>query len=105
MFAVAVALVPTLGTDLIPQLAQDRFEMTMKLPPGTRLSETDALVRAVQNKHEGDEGIKALYGVSGSGTRLDANPTESGENIGKLTVGDRARRGARHRGARNRSPA
>jgi HAE1 family hydrophobic/amphiphilic exporter-1 len=24
--------------------------------------------------------------VSGSGTRLDANPTESGENIGKLTV-------------------
>jgi HAE1 family hydrophobic/amphiphilic exporter-1 len=86
MFAVAVALVPTLGTDLIPQLAQDRFEMTMKLPPGTRLSETDALVRAVQNQHEGDEGIKALYGVSGSGTRLDANPTESGENIGKLTV-------------------
>jgi HAE1 family hydrophobic/amphiphilic exporter-1 len=33
-----VALVPSLGTDLIPQLAQDRFEMTMKLPPGTRLS-------------------------------------------------------------------
>ena len=27
-----------------------------------------------------------LYGVSGTGTRLDANPTESGENIGKLTV-------------------
>ena len=27
-----------------------------------------------------------LYGVSGTGTRLDASPTESGENIGKLTV-------------------
>jgi HAE1 family hydrophobic/amphiphilic exporter-1 len=27
-----------------------------------------------------------LYGVSGSGTRLDANPTESGENIGKLSI-------------------
>src|SRR5690606_6554690 len=36
-FAVAVAIVPTLGADLIPQLAQDRFEMTVKLPPGTPL--------------------------------------------------------------------
>ena len=76
----------TLGTDLIPQLAQDRFEMTAKLPPGTRLRETDALVRAMQKAHDGDSDIEALYGVSGTGTRLDANPTESGENIAKLSV-------------------
>src|SRR5690606_33000815 len=44
------------------------------------------LVRQLQAGHAGDPGIRALYGVSGSGTRLDANPTESGENIGKLTV-------------------
>jgi HAE1 family hydrophobic/amphiphilic exporter-1 len=85
-FAISLAVVPSLGMDLIPQLAQDRFEMTVKLPPGTRLSETDAVVRAVQSQHDKDEGIAALYGVSGTGTRLDANPTESGENIGKLTV-------------------
>jgi HAE1 family hydrophobic/amphiphilic exporter-1 len=85
-FAVALALVPTLGLDLIPQLAQDRFEMTVKLPAGTQLRDTDALMRGVQEQHAGAEGVHALYGVSGSGTRLDANPTESGENIGKLTV-------------------
>jgi HAE1 family hydrophobic/amphiphilic exporter-1 len=85
-FVLSLLLVPGLGLDLIPQLAQDRFEMTVKLPPGTRLAETDALVRAVQREHEAGDGIKAVYGVSGSGTRLDANPTESGENIGKLTV-------------------
>ena len=85
-FVVALAAVPMLGADLIPQLAQDRFEMTVKLPPGTPLAKTDALVRDLQIKHAGAEGIHALYGVSGSGTRLDANPTESGENIGKLTV-------------------
>src|SRR5690606_37884002 len=28
-FVASMAIVPTLGTDLIPQLAQDRFEMTM----------------------------------------------------------------------------
>ena len=85
-FVAAMLLASTLGTDLIPQLAQDRFEMTAKLPPGTQLRETDALVRAVQKVHDGDTDIEALYGVSGTGTRLDANPTESGENVAKLSV-------------------
>ena len=85
-FAGTLALVPMLGADLIPQLAQDRFEMTVKLPPGTPLRTTDALVRDLQLEHSKDDGIRTIFGVSGSGTRLDANPTESGENIGKLTV-------------------
>lgn len=85
-FVATMALVPTLGADLIPQLAQDRFEMTAKLPAGTPLKQTDALVRELQLAHAKDATITSLYGVSGSGTRLDASPTESGENIGKLTV-------------------
>ncbi len=85
-FVLTMLTVPLLGADLIPQLAQDRFEMTVKLPAGTPLRETDKLVRELQQAHAGDEGIRAMYGVSGSGTRLDANPTESGENIGKITV-------------------
>ena len=85
-FVVSLGIASTLGTDLIPQLAQDRFEMTAKLPPGTQLRETDALVRAVQQAHDADPDVEALYGVSGTGTRLDANPTESGDNVAKLSV-------------------
>jgi HAE1 family hydrophobic/amphiphilic exporter-1 len=85
-FVLTLAAVPLLGVDLIPQLAQDRFEMTAKLPPGTPLAQTDALVRDVARRHGGDTGVRLLYGVSGTGTRLDASPTESGENIGKLSV-------------------
>ena len=85
-FVLSLAALPFLGTDLIPQLAQDRFEMTVKLPPGTPLRETDLLVRDLQQRHAGDAGVESLYGVSGTGTRLDANPTESGENVAKLTV-------------------
>ncbi|KAB7771112.1 efflux RND transporter permease subunit [Xanthomonas maliensis] len=85
-FVGTLLLVPLLGADLIPQLAQDRFEMTVKLPAGTPLAQTDGLVRELQLAHDKDPDIASLYGVSGSGTRLDANPTESGENIGKLTV-------------------
>ncbi len=86
VFGLTLLLVPMLGTDLIPQLAQDRFEVTVKLPPGTPLRDTDTLVRDLQKIHDKDDGIRTLYGVSGTGTRLDASPTESGENIGKLTV-------------------
>ncbi len=86
IFAASLLLVPLLGTDLIPQLAQDRFEMTAKLPPGTPLRETDRIIREVQLAHEKDDGVDLMFGVSGSGTRLDANPTESGENIGKLSI-------------------
>lgn len=85
-FVASLLLATTLGSDLIPQLAQDRFEMTAKLAPGTRLEETDQLVSAIQSRHKADSDIQALYGVSGSGTRLDANPTESGENIANLSV-------------------
>lgn len=85
-FVFTVALVPGLGMDLIPQLAQGRFEMTVKLPPGTPLSESDAVVRELQRRHAEDPRLRTIHGVSGSGTRLDANPTESGENIGKLLI-------------------
>ena len=85
-FALTMLAVPLLGTDLIPQFAQDRFEMTAKLPPGTPLAQTDTVMRAVQAAHAKDAGVRVLYGVSGTGTRLDASPTESGENIGKLSV-------------------
>ena len=54
---------------------------------GRHAAEADrcAGARAAAGARQG-EGVASLYGVSGSGTRLDASPTESGENIGKLTV-------------------
>jgi len=60
--------------------------MTAKLSPGTQLRETDSLVQKIQAIHGKDSDIEKLYGVTGSGTRLDANPTESGDNVAKLTV-------------------
>ena len=86
LFAASVLVLPTLGTDLIPSLAQGRFETTIKLPPGTPLRDTDALVAQLQQQHASDSNIASIYGVAGSGTRLDANPTESGENIARLLV-------------------
>jgi HAE1 family hydrophobic/amphiphilic exporter-1 len=85
-FVVSLGFASTLGTDLIPQLAQDRFDMTAKLPAGTQLRDTDSLVSAVQSQFEDDDRLQALFGVSGTGTRLDANPTEAGENIARVSI-------------------
>ncbi|HEY6893531.1 MAG TPA: efflux RND transporter permease subunit, partial [Rhodanobacteraceae bacterium] len=85
-FALALALVPTLGLDLIPQLAQGRFDMTVTLPPGTPLAQTDKVVGEIATRHAKDPGVDSIYGVAGAGTRLDANPTESGENIARLSI-------------------
>jgi HAE1 family hydrophobic/amphiphilic exporter-1 len=99
-FAASVAMIPTLGMDLIPSLAQGRFEMTVKQSPGTALIDTDKLVAELQQKNANDPNIALIYGVSGTGTRLDATPTESGENIARLLVvlkpgvGDRGERAA-----------
>jgi len=99
-FVASVVLIPTLGMDLIPSLAQGRFEMTVKQPPGTALIDTDKLVAELEQKNAKDPNIALIYGVSGTGTRLDATPTESGENIARLLivlkpgVGERGERAA-----------
>ena len=85
-FAISIAVIPSLGMDLIPSLAQGRFETTIKLPPGTPLADTDALVAQIELQHARDPNIASIYGVAGTGTRLDATPTESGENIARLLV-------------------
>ncbi len=85
-FFIALALIPTLGLDLIPQLQQGRVDMMVKLQPGTPIAETDAIVREIQRAIPKDSSIDSAFAVTGSGTRLDANPTESGENIGRITI-------------------
>lgn len=82
----AVLLIPKLGFELIPEFAQNRLQVDLKFAPGTPLSNTDAQIAAIQTAGKDFKAVEALYAVSGTGTRLDANPTESGENVGRLTI-------------------
>ena len=86
LLAVAMWALSKKELELIPQLAQGQFEVTLELPPGTPLNNTDQALRSVQNQAESVSVVDYAYGVSGSGNRIDANPTESGENIGRILV-------------------
>ncbi|MFN2335217.1 MAG: efflux RND transporter permease subunit, partial [Wenzhouxiangellaceae bacterium] len=86
LLVVAVLFLIRHETELMPQLAQGRFEVTAELPPGTPLTETDRIMRRIQSDAEAVSAIEYSFGVAGSGNRIDANPTESGENISRILV-------------------
>ncbi|MEM1096150.1 MAG: efflux RND transporter permease subunit [Bacteroidota bacterium] len=86
MLAASLTLVPSLGIELIPQMAQDEFTVQFKLPPGTPIEQTDALLADMQTTAQSVEQIRMTFAASGSGNRMDANPDEGGENWGELQV-------------------
>jgi HAE1 family hydrophobic/amphiphilic exporter-1 len=86
LLALSVALLSGAGTELVPQLQQGRFEVELEAAPGTPLVETDRLGAELQQLAAGQTGVEYIYGVAGSGNRIDANPTESGENIARMLV-------------------
>ncbi len=86
IFAGTVALVPRLGTELIPQLSQGEFSVNIRLGPGSPLESTDGALRAAWQAAAATPGVERTYSVAGSGNRLDASPVDSGEHTGSLTV-------------------
>jgi len=82
----AVLFLQGIGTELVPQLEQGRFNITLEAAPGTPLEETDRIESELQQLAAADENVDYVYGVAGSGNRIDANPTESGENIARMLV-------------------
>ncbi len=86
LFLGTVALVPLLGTELLPQMSQGEFNVDLRLAPGTPLDETDRAVRGASEGATRLGNTQLAYSVAGTGNRLDANPTDAGENTGRLSV-------------------
>lgn len=111
-FATSVALVPRLGYELLPQLAQGEFAVDVRLPAGAPLAETDAAIDRLQALTAELPGIALTYSVAGTGNRLDASPVDAGEHTGQLNVKlapgsgreEEARTIAAMRGALERTP-
>jgi len=80
------ALVPRLGSELIPQLSQGEFIADLRLTPGTPLEQTDRAMATAQAYATELDDVALSYAVTGTGNRLDASPTDAGENTGRLAV-------------------
>jgi HAE1 family hydrophobic/amphiphilic exporter-1 len=67
-------------------MQQGRFELKLEAAPGTPLEETDRIGGDMQRLAAAGASVDYVYGVAGSGNRIDANPTESGENIARMLI-------------------
>ena len=86
MFGGSLLLIPMIGMELIPRLSQGEFTVEFKLPPGTPLEQTDAIIARIQTDAGDLENVKTTFSVAGTGNRMDANPEEGGENWGEMIV-------------------
>ena len=86
LLAGSLLLVPQLGVELIPQVAQNEFTLELQLPPGTPLAQSDATLARLQGAARPLSAVATTFAVAGTGTRMDANPDEGGENWGEMHV-------------------
>ena len=86
LFVSTMALVPRLGSELIPQFSQGEFTANLRLPPGMPLAKTDAAIQAAQRVAANIDAVELNYSVAGTGNRLDANPVDAGDNTGALSI-------------------
>ena len=86
LFLSTMALVPRLGTELIPQFSQGEFTANLRLPPGMPLAETDRAIQVAQRVAADIDAVALNYSVAGTGNRLDANPVDAGDNSGTLSI-------------------
>lgn len=86
LFAGAVLLVPTLGTELVPELIQGEFYVDAELPPGTHLDVTARRLANLERSAMDLPGVTLVYGVAGTSRQQGGIAGELRENLSQVTL-------------------
>jgi len=84
--ALAFLLIPKLGMELIPRMSQGEFFVEVNLPAGSRVEQTDTLLKKVAAYTEELPGVARTYSLAGTGSLISAAPSQGGDHWGKLNV-------------------
>ena len=84
--ASSLLLLPRLGVELIPDMSQGEFYAELTLPTGTPLAETDRVLNALSDHTNQLDEVERSFSLSGTGTLMNASPSQGGDHWGKLTV-------------------
>jgi HAE1 family hydrophobic/amphiphilic exporter-1 len=91
ILAVAVALffgsimvIPRLGTDLVPDLAQGEFAFQLRLPEGTTLEATAESVDQIEDMLADDRTFAAVFSMVGSLPSAASGRRTLGENLAQI---------------------
>ncbi|TDI49718.1 MAG: efflux RND transporter permease subunit [Acidobacteria bacterium] len=86
LFVTAAGLIPTLGIDLVPNLAQGEFAFRLKLAEGTPLQTTSEIVERVESRLTKDPRFRRVFSVVGSLPSTASGRRTLGENLAQLNL-------------------
>lgn len=82
----SLLLVPRLGMELIPAMAQGEFFVEVNLPVGAKVEQTDLLLTQLAQVAMEQPGVARTYALSGTGSLVSASPSQGGDHWGKLSI-------------------
>ncbi len=82
----AFFILPKIGVELLPPLAQGEFYLELELAPGTPLALTDKTINKIAKKLQDDDRIKSTYSLTGRGSLMTSNADKGGEHQARLQI-------------------
>ncbi len=82
----AFFILPKIGVELLPPLAQGEFYLELELAPGTPLAVTDSTINKIAQHLQSDERIKSTYSLTGRGSLMTSNADKGGEHQARLQI-------------------
>jgi HAE1 family hydrophobic/amphiphilic exporter-1 len=79
-------LVPYIGTEMMPQTDSGDFRITVRLPIGTALAETNKTMNRVEKIVESNPNIQTVFSAAGTNLSQSGNTTSLVSNEGSVTV-------------------
>ncbi len=84
LFAASVVLIPRLGTDLVPNLAQGEFAFQLRLPEGSTLEATAETVDRMEDMLIDDPAFVSIFSMVGSLPSSASGRRTLGENLAQI---------------------
>ncbi len=84
VFAASVMVIPSLGTDLVPDLAQGEFAFQLRLPEGSTLEATAELVDRIEAMLVDDSAFASIFSMVGSLPSTASGRLTLGENLAQI---------------------
>jgi len=89
-FLISLGLIPIVGTEFMPASDQPFVVMTVEMPVGTSLEETDRVVREVETLLMREEGVVTVgaFGGLSEATKMDVafGTAEAGVHVGQVSA-------------------
>ncbi len=83
-FATSVMVIPSLGTDLVPDLSQGEFAFQIHLPEGTTLEATAETVDRIEGMLVDDPAFASVFSMVGSLPSAASGRRTLGENLAQI---------------------